>query len=80
MEKRNVFETMEGRPPWHPVDFCEVNDVIIRTFVAEGQFPWHLHKKHEEFFLTMKRTFSTQNTRISSIFLSYFQYRNYLGQ
>jgi len=54
MEKRNVLETMEGCPPWHPLGFCEVNDVIIRTFVAEGQFPWHLHREHEEFFLTIK--------------------------
>ena len=28
----------------------------------------------------VERTFSTQNNRISSIFLYYFQYRNYLEQ
>ena len=39
--------------PWYNQTLTTVNDAVVRLGVIEGDFHWHKHDDHDEFFLVL---------------------------
>jgi mannose-6-phosphate isomerase-like protein (cupin superfamily) len=54
LEKLDVQRVIDGTTDrWSNRTLCQVDDVVVRLGVLEGQFHWHKHDAEDEFFLVL---------------------------
>ena len=39
---------------WYNQTLCQVNDLVVRLGILEGEYHWHKHEKEDEFFFTLE--------------------------
>ena len=42
---------------WYNQTLCKVNDSVIRLGVLQGEYHWHKHDRHDEFFFVLEGRF-----------------------
>lgn len=38
---------------WYNQTLCQVNDMVVRLGVLEGEYHWHQHEHEDEFFMVL---------------------------
>jgi mannose-6-phosphate isomerase-like protein (cupin superfamily) len=54
LELIDVAAEAAAHEPWFNQTLTRVNDAVVRLGVIEGDFHWHKHEEHDEFFLVLE--------------------------
>ena len=54
LQKLDVQQVIDATTErWSNRTLCQVDDVVVRLGVLEGEFHWHKHDEEDEFFLVL---------------------------